>query len=207
MIDQKKPKNQYLAKCFNKKTLIQKAIIASAALVLVLALSLSFYFWLKDVPEGTVIGENDFWFIRVEWNDKLGLGIDISTSGIFALQSVMFIVLLAIFLFLTNDKISSSFIALAMFGGLFNLLQRAADTHEIKSVLDYFVFGPWIKFPFTFNWPDMFVVIGIFGFVISYITITIIEVVKESRREKTAARKKAMEEASKQQDLPPHEIR
>ncbi|MCQ3908751.1 MAG: hypothetical protein MJ200_04400 [Mycoplasmoidaceae bacterium] len=51
----------------------------------------------------------------------------------------MFVLLLGIFLLLTHDKIASSFVALAMFGGLFNLIQRGASGDNF--VLDYFHFG------------------------------------------------------------------
>ncbi|MCQ2747882.1 MAG: hypothetical protein MJ223_01195 [Mycoplasmoidaceae bacterium] len=51
----------------------------------------------------------------------------------------MFIILLAVFLLVTHDNISASFITLAMFGGLFNLIQRAASGTDM--VLDYFQFG------------------------------------------------------------------
>ncbi|MCQ3914862.1 MAG: hypothetical protein MJ201_03745 [Mycoplasmoidaceae bacterium] len=51
----------------------------------------------------------------------------------------MFILLLAIYLLITHDRISSSFVALAMFGGLFNLIQRGATGNN--AVLDYFQFG------------------------------------------------------------------
>ncbi|MBQ0045634.1 MAG: signal peptidase II [Mycoplasma sp.] len=173
---------QYFKSCFNKKLLIQKGIIAAAALVLVLIMSLSFYFWLHNVSEGTEIGLNKFWYIHIVWNDGIGFGgLMGNYPAIYALQSVMFILLLAIFLLVTHDKITSSFVALAMFGGLFNLIQRGAS--GTNCVLDYFQFGFWQDFP-VFNWPDMFVVVGIFGFVISYITLVIIQSVRENKKEK-----------------------
>ncbi|MCQ2956722.1 MAG: hypothetical protein MJ233_02525 [Mycoplasmoidaceae bacterium] len=51
---------EYFKKCFEPKLLIQKAIIASAALIIVIAFSLSFYLWLKDAPEGTFGDPNGF---------------------------------------------------------------------------------------------------------------------------------------------------
>lgn len=172
---------QYFTKCFDKKLLIQKAIIASIALALVLIFSLSFFFWLKD-ENGLVGKENGFWYIYVIWNEGIGFGaLDGNYPAIYAIQSLMFILLLAIYLLITHDRISSSFVALAMFGGLFNLIQRGATGNN--AVLDYFQFGFWQNFP-IFNWPDMFVVIGVFGFVISYITLTIMEVVRENKKEK-----------------------
>ncbi|XQP55095.1 MAG: signal peptidase II [Mycoplasmoidaceae bacterium] len=169
---------QYFKDCFNKKLLIQKAIIAGAALVLVLILSLSFYLWLKDKQEGSVIGYNGFWYIKIVLNYGIGFGgLKNNYTAIYIIQSLMFVLLLAVFLLLTHDKITSSFIALAIFGGLFNLIQRGASGGNF--VLDYFQFGFWENFP-TFNWPDTFVVIGIFGFIISYITLTIIQAVREN---------------------------
>ena len=174
----------YFKKCFNKNLLITKGIIAACALVVVLAFSLSFYFWLHNKPEGIVGHENKFWFIDVKWNEGIGFSaLSGNTSAIYAIQSIMFILLLAIFIFLTHDKISSSFVALAMFGGFFNLIQRAAESGEFAGcVLDYFHFGFWKSFA-IFNWPDMFVVIGIFGFVISYIIMTVIQYQREKQQE------------------------
>lgn len=175
----------YFKKCFSKNLLIKKAIIAAAAAILVISLSLSFYLWLKDKPDGTIIGQNGFWYINVDWNEGIGFsGLSGKTAAIFVIQTFMFLLLLTMYLLLTHDSVSCTFVALAMFGGLFNLFQRAADFHAVKSVLDYFTFGPWIKFPFIFNWPDMFVVIGIFGFVISYIVVTIIQAKSESHAKK-----------------------
>lgn len=174
----------YFKKCFDKNLLITKGIIAACALVVVLAFSLSFYFWLHNKPEGVVGEENKFWFIEISWNSGLGFsGLKGKTDAIYAIQSLMFVLLLAIFLLLTHDKISSSFVALAMFGGFFNLIQRAAETGaHAGCVLDYFHFGFWKSFA-IFNWPDMFVVIGIFGFIISYIVLTIIQYQKEKTQE------------------------
>lgn len=170
---------QYFKECFNKKLLIQKGIIAAAALVLVLIMSLSFYMWLKDGYDGK---PNSFWYINVIWNDGIGFSALVGNyPAIYALQSAMFILLLAIFLFVTHDKITASFVALAMFGGLFNLIQRGAS--GTNCVLDYFQFGFWQNFP-VFNWPDMFVVIGIFGFVISYVVLIIIQAARENKKEK-----------------------
>lgn len=170
---------QYFKNCFDKKLLIQKAIIAGAALVLVLILSLSFYLWLKDKPEETIVGKhNRFWYLFISRNQGIGWSaLKGNYPAIYAIQSIMFVLLLGIFLLLTHDKIASSFVALAMFGGLFNLIQRGASGDNF--VLDYFHFGFWEDFP-TFNWPDTFVVIGIFGFVISYITLLIIQAVNEN---------------------------
>lgn len=200
MNEQNKPKVSYLDKCFNKKTLIQKAIIASIAIVIVVALSLSFYLWLKD-KENIPFGKNGFIYIEISWNSGMGWSaLDDNPAAVYSIQSVMFILMLALYLFLCNDRITASFIALAMFGGLFNLIQRACNDCY---VLDYFHFGFWEGFP-IFNWPDTCVVIGIFGFVISFVTITIIQAVNESRREKTEARKKAEEKAKQDSS---HEIR
>lgn len=189
----------YIKECFSKKMLIQKGIIAFCALVLVLTLSLSFYFWLKDASGE--IGTNPFWYISIVWNDGIGFSqLTGDTTAIYVIQSLMFVLLLAIYLFLANDKITASFVALAMFGGLFNLFQRAAETGaHAGCVLDYFKFGFWPTFA-VFNWPDMFVVVGIFGFVISYITLVIIEAVNESKQKKL---EKAKQEQAKANDEQP----
>lgn len=171
--------NDYIKKCFSKKLLIQKGIIAGCALILVLAFSLSFFFWLNGKDDGVVGQENGFWYIWIERNPGIGWSAMSGKYGtICAIQSIMFVLLLALLIFLTHDKITSSFVSMAMFGGLFNLLQRA--TASDHCVLDYFRFGFWNNFP-IFNWPDMFVVIGIFGFVISYIALTVVQAAKDSQ--------------------------
>lgn len=174
----------YFTSCFDKKLLIKKGIIAACALALILILSLPFYFWLKD-KSGTPFGTNGFWYIKIVWNEGIAFGgLSGNKAAIYVIQSIMFIILLAVFLLVTHDNISASFITLAMFGGLFNLIQRAASGTDM--VLDYFQFGFWKNFA-TFNWPDMGVVIGIFGFVISYIVQLIInrkeKPVKEQKQE------------------------
>lgn len=180
-------KPSYWKRIFDKKLLIEKGIIAIIALAIVLTFSLSFYFWLKDVTPGTQIGKNPFWYIEIIWNPGIGFsGLSGKTGAIYAIQSLMFILLLSFYILLTQDKVTSSFVALAMFGGLFNLIQRAATGNDM--VLDYFKFG-FMDFA-IFNWPDTFVVIGIFGFVISYITVTIIQARKEDRAERIAKYKK-----------------
>ena len=169
---------QYFGNCFKKKLLMQKGIIAICALFLVLAISLPFYYWLHD--KTGEIGRNPFWYIYITHNSGVGWSLlDGNYAAIYTILSVVFILLTAVFILVTHDKITSSFVALAMFGGLFNLIQRGAS--GTNAVLDYFQFGFWQNFP-VFNWPDMFVVIGVFGFVISYIVLTIIEIVKEEKQ-------------------------
>lgn len=178
---------EFFVKRFNKKLLIMKAIIAFFALIVVLALSLSFYFWLKDKPADQPYGPiNGFWYIYVTWNNGIGWSaLENNYAAIYGIQSVVCILLITVFLLVTHDKITCSFVALAIFGGFFNLIQRAASSNN--AVLDYFRFGFWPSFP-IFNWPDMFVVIGIFGFVISFIIVTIIQYKKEDQKEKQNAK-------------------
>lgn len=179
-------RHPYLHKCFNTKTLITKGIIFACAAVLVLSLSLSFYFWLKDAPAEQPIIENPFCYIYVCWNDGMGWSaLAGNTAAIFAIQSIVFLVLTSLFVFLTNSRVVISFISLAMLGGLFNLIQRAATPIAVTGkgvpcVLDYLKFG-FMDFP-IFNWPDSFVVIGVLGFVISYITVTIIDAKNEGNK-------------------------
>lgn len=188
---------QYFKQCFDKKLLIQKGIIAGIALAIVLIFSLSFYFWLKD--KSGDIGYNSFWYISIVWNDGVGFSaLRGNIAAIYSIQSIMFILLVAIYLLVSHDKITTSFVALAMFGGLFNLIQRGcAPAEHANCVLDYFKFG-FMDFA-IFNWPDTFVVIGIFGFVITYVTLTIISAVRESRHEKIQkAKQKEEHEQPKQ---------
>lgn len=183
---QTKTKLQTFAeKAFNRKQLITKGIILSCAIVLVLSLCLSFYFWLHDKEDGTVIGQNPFWYIKIVWNSGVGWSaLSNNPAAVYAIQSIMFVLLLSVFVLVVRDRWSASFVAIAMLGGLFNLLQRACESGmHAGCVLDYFRFGFWESFP-TFNWPDMFVVVGIFGFIISFIVYSIRKAIKEEKEEK-----------------------
>jgi len=183
---------QYFKDCFKKELMIRKGIIAAAACVLVLIFSLSFYFWLKD-KSGTPFGTNGFWYIKITWNKGIAFGgLQNNLAGILAIQTLVFLLLVAIYLFLAKDIVSTCFIACAVFGGLFNLIQRCATPN--LGVLDYFRFGFWPNFA-IFNWPDMFVVIGVFGFVISYI----VYLVKQEDKE--------FEEKQKQEEQKQNETR
>ena len=62
--------------------------------------------------------ENNFWYIKIIWNSGIGWSqLKDNPGAIYAIQSIMFILLLAVFLLVTNDKITASFVALALFGG------------------------------------------------------------------------------------------
>ena len=161
---------EFFRRTFNKRQLITKSIILVSTLVIVLIMSLSFYFWLRDKKLGTEISKNNFWYIKIVHNDGLGFGgLKNNLPAIYTVQSIMFILLFLIFIFSCHNILTSIFISFAMFGGLFNMLQRVNDHGW---VLDYFQFGFWEDFP-TFNWPDIFVVISIFSSSIVTIIICI----------------------------------
>lgn len=191
MIDQVKPRirNEYLQKCFNKKTLITKAIVFAIALVVVLIPSLTMYYWCLKQTSAMPWGEKPFIYIQIVHNDGIGFSaLKGNVGAIYTIQTLILLVLIAVYLFVCNDKITMSFVALAICGGAFNLFQRMVPytfmgvTYH-NCVLDYIQFGFWKSFA-TFNFPDSFVVVGSIGFAISYITLSIIKAVKEDKKEK-----------------------
>jgi len=191
MIDQPKIKNKYLQKCFNKKTLITKAIVFAIALVVVLIPSLVMYYWCLNQTSDMPWGHKSFIYIKIVHNDGIGFSaLSGNVAAIYTIQTLILLVLISVYLFVANDKITMAFVALAICGGAFNLFQRMVPYTFLGAtyrncVLDYIQFGFWESFA-TFNFPDSFVVIGSIGFAISYITLSIIRAVKEDREEKKA---------------------
>lgn len=168
----------FFKKNFSKSQLITKSIILISSFAVVLIMSLGFYFWLRNENEFTEISKNGFWYIKIVHNYGIGFGgLKNNLLAINVIQSFMFILLFFIFMSMYQSTLTSIFISLAMFGGLFNLLQRAIDHGW---VLDYFQFGFWESFP-TFNWPDIFVVISIFSSAIVTIVVYITEYLNEKK--------------------------
>jgi lipoprotein signal peptidase len=83
---------------------------------------------LRNEKELTEISKNGFWYIKIVHNYGIGFGgLKNNLLAINAIQSFMFILLFFIFMSIYQSTLTSIFISLAMFGGLFNLLQRAID--------------------------------------------------------------------------------
>ena len=167
----------FFKKNFSKKQILIKSIILISTLAIVLIMSLSFYFWLRDEKV-----KNGFWYIKIVHNDGIGFGgFKNNLVAINLIQSMMFIFLFLIFVFTYQNILATTFISLAMFGGIFNILQRANDHGW---VLDYFQFGFWESFP-TFNWPDIFVVISIFSSIIITFVTSGMQFINEKKKSKT----------------------
>ena len=172
----------FFKKNFSKKQILIKSIILISTLAIVLIMSLSFYFWLRDEKVGTEKFKNGFWYIKIVHNDGIGFGgFKNNLVAINLIQSMMFIFLFLIFVFTYQNILATTFISLAMFGGIFNILQRANDHGW---VLDYFQFGFWESFP-TFNWPDIFVVISIFSSIIITFVTSGMQFINEKKKSKT----------------------
>lgn len=75
---------------------------------------------------------------------------------------LVFIVLQILILNLCKKTIEIIFLSMIISGGLFNFFQRILSIK--KQVLDYFCFG-FFEFP-VFNVSDVFITIGIIGFMI-----------------------------------------
>jgi lipoprotein signal peptidase len=66
---------------------------------------------------------------------------------------------------------------MALVGGLFNLIDRATqDATHSNAVIDYLPTGNTLS-----NFPDVFILTGVIGFGVLYITITIYGYVKNKK--------------------------
>jgi lipoprotein signal peptidase len=96
-------------------------------------------------------------------------------AGIYALQSVICI-LIAVAIVFNTKWYYVILLSLAFLGGFFNIIDRAAN-HGY--VIDYLPTGGT-----TSNFADVFILIGIIGFGVIYIIMSIIAVVNEKKEAK-----------------------
>jgi hypothetical protein len=67
---------------------------------------------------------------------------------------------------------------LAFIGGMFNIIDRATTftLHQPDTVIDYLPTGGT-----TSNFPDVFILTGIIGYAVLYITLSIIKMVQDKK--------------------------
>ena len=163
---------------FNYHNNVMRGIWCSVALLIVLipSITLSIYILTPGVDLSA--------FQSITFNDGVAFSLKIPTAGIYSIQAVLSLVLIGLVLFCCKwyTILPAS---LATFGALYNLIDRAIPktyqgvTHY-NTVLDYIGVGNSVC-----NVPDIMIIIGICGLVVS----TIVEIIVESVLEKKEKQK------------------
>lgn len=182
---------KYMKINFNKKNNLVRLCSFLIASIIVIIPSTIMYCWAIDQIQLQPFGTNSFWYIKLALNNGVGFSIlgNSPVWVVFLVQISINLVILLILLFMKKWYIIG-FLSLAFMGGTFNIIDRAIDqpmacvelTNYHAAVVDYFAFG-FMDFA-IFNFPDMFIVIGTFGFIISFVTDAIVTFVKEGKKEK-----------------------
>lgn len=147
----------------NKKLFFKRLIFFFVVFSIVLIFALTFYLMFNRYYDGDVVSKkNKFLYLIIRWNDGLGFSILKGKYIAICIVQFIFIVLQILILNFCKNTIEIIFHSMTISGGLFNFFQRILSTK--KQVLDYFCFG-FFEFP-IFNIADMFVTIGIVGFMI-----------------------------------------
>ena len=156
----------YKAKLFTKKVWFNKGISFVISLLIVLSLSLPMYFWAINTKTPIY----DSWFIRINITLNSGVSFGIlkgKTLAIIFIQLFSLIMLLIAF-FLVLKWYYSFCILISLHGAVFNFLDRLIDANvpslgipKQNSVLDYFQFNMFGTQSAIFNFPDIFILMGI----------------------------------------------
>ncbi len=180
---------KYLKGNFTKGLNIRRLICMLIAAFIVIVPSMIMYFWTINQSANEPLGTNGFLYISIAFNEGVGFSLfSNSTAFVFLIQ--IFTSLIILFIIIFNKKWYYVFLlSLAFWGGVFNIIDRMVNVPWQQSiplpdwtVIDYFRFG-FMDFA-IFNFPDVFVCIGSFGFVIIYIIMTIIILSKEVKNDK-----------------------
>lgn len=152
-------KNAFL----NKKLFFKRLIFFFVIFSIVLILALTFYLTFNKHNDGDIVSKkNKFLYLLIKWNDGLGFSFLEGKYIIVCTIQFIFIILQIIILNFCSAVVEIIFLSMTISGGLFNFFQRIISTK--KQVLDYFCFG-FFEFP-VFNIADMFITIGIIGFMV-----------------------------------------
>ena len=163
--------SRFFKENFNYHNTVMRAIWCSVALLIVLIPSITLSVYVLS-PGST---------ITPVYNSGIAFSmLKEQTAGIFAIQSVLCVVLVALCLFCCKwyTILPAS---LATFGAFYNLIDRAIPKQgHFNCVLDYIGMGSSVC-----NVPDIMVLTGIGGLVVS----TIVEIIVESVQEKKEKQK------------------
>lgn len=152
---------------FSKNEWLKRGLYFSIGCIVVLFFSLSFYFWALNQYKA-VFGDG---FIRINiiLNDGIAFSMLWGNFGaIVALQTFSVLILIGIIIFSTK-WFYTLLLGMTITGSLFNLIDRffpkQIPGEDLKShaVLDYLQFNTKHYESAIFNFPDVFILIGIIG--------------------------------------------
>ncbi|MDR0985663.1 MAG: signal peptidase II [Mycoplasmataceae bacterium] len=133
---------------------------------------------------------NGSWFpSHIEYNPGIAFGnLENNPAAIYAIQSIICVIIACLILF-TNKWYYTILLSLAFCGGFFNIIDRATQylspipntNWQPDYVLDY-INTLWF-FDTISNVPDICILTGIIGFAVLYITMLIIQLVKDKKQE------------------------
>ncbi len=178
----------YLAKNFTKKLNLWRLIFFGIGVLVILATALPMELWVISAPK-SVYWSGKFIEINIQLNDGISFGMfSGSVALIYFLQIFIVLILLGIYIFI-KKKYYQVFVSFAICGGIYNLLDRMVPKElaslvgykYYNSVLDYFSFYGKTA---IFNFSDVFVLVGIIGFCVLLVIMLIVDVVKDSKKEK-----------------------
>jgi len=163
--------------------------IVSVAVVLIPALTMQLY--LRSVPSNHIWPNSNFIVIDPDFNDGIAFSALVGKVWVIYLLQSLMIILIFIAWFFIKKWYYVVGLSLILTGSLFNILDRAiaisvpsASGDTENAVLDYFQ----LKFWFfglentCWNFPDLFIIIGAFWTVISFITKSIVDYCKEKKK-------------------------
>lgn len=170
--------NKFLKANFTKKLNLQRALMIAIAAFVVIVCSWPMHSWAMN---SIVARHNIGGFIEI--NIILNGGVSFSffdghSGFIYAIQTLMVLLLTSVVLFTKKWFLNLSS-GIATIGGLFNLIDRMCPKNLAcspgvvnDSVLDYFQFFGKSA---IFNFPDVFIIVGVIGFCIGIICVTFTE--------------------------------
>ena len=177
---------QFFVKNFNKKNTITRLIFFAVAAVIVIVCSWPMHAWAMNAEKSTYGG--GLIQIDIALNDGVSFSIlSGNVAAIYSLQSIMILIILCILLFCKKWYYVLT-LGTAETGAIFNFIDRMAPKSPVSlllpdaktnCVLDYFHFSFGKT---SFNFPDVFILIGLISSVLIVIVITIIEAAKESKK-------------------------
>ncbi|MDR0674964.1 MAG: signal peptidase II [Mycoplasmataceae bacterium] len=183
--------SNYLKQNFSKKNNLLKLLCFVIALIIVLVPSLTCNLLIRD-------GQ---WTKGVVYNDGIAFSaLRGKTTLVYVIQSLICFVILIAIIF-TNKWYYFTLLSLAFLGGLFNIVDRATQYLSPTSiafwgpntVIDYLNTGNT-----TSNFPDVFILIGVIGFTVLYLIMSIFNITREKKKsEKTETKEPINDEKNK----------
>ena len=186
--DKKAKIKQFFVRNFNKKNTITRLIFFAIAAVVVIICSWPMHAWAM-AAEKTHYGDGLIQ-IDIALNDGVSFSIlSGNVAAIYSLQSLM-ILIISCFLLFCKKWYYVLTLGTAETGAAFNFIDRIVPKSPVSlhlpdashnCVLDYFHFSFGKT---SFNFPDIFILIGLITSVLVVIILTIIEIVNESKKKR-----------------------